>query len=53
MQTARRGMERGQRVFFAIALMVTLIGTFALCAKAYEYMRVSPAEGREAVRPQS
>ena len=46
-------MERGQRVFFAIALMVTLIGTFALCAKAYERMRADPVEARELIRPQS
>ena len=41
-------MERGQRIFFAIALMITLIGTFALCAKAYEHMRAEPPEAREA-----
>jgi hypothetical protein len=32
-------MEQLNRVLFAIALMSTLLGSFVLCAKAYDWVR--------------
>ena len=32
-------MEQLNRVLFAIALMSTLLGSFVLCAKAYDWAR--------------
>lgn len=42
-------MDRGERSFFAIALIVTLIGSFALCAKAYQRMRSEPPDPHEMI----
>jgi hypothetical protein len=36
-ETTEIPMDNINRVFFSLALIMTLVGTFALCAKAYDW----------------